>query len=202
MTKEIESIYDIIYKNDSTKNPESFIEIVEPKISIIESFKPTDQNDYFKTTRIISDYSLMLSKIGDVKKSRIYLDKAIRLIENDKKLIGKNLFQESLYEALIANRAVNNFHIRKYKLAKNDFKDLTINFPNNENYKKWLNKIRNKKFRLIEGGFLILIIIGTISSLYFVRNDGILNILSIAILIIGLTGSLTSKIIKRRLKMK
>ena len=202
MTQEIENIYDRIYKDDSTKKPELFIEIVEPEISFIESIKPTNQNDYFKTTRIISDYSLMLSKIGDVTKSRIYLDKAIRLFENDKNLKGRNLFQESMYETLIANRAVNKYYVREFKSAENDFKGPTNNFPNNENYKKWLNKIQNRNFRLIEWGFLILIIIGTISSLYFDKNDGILNILSIVILIIGLIGSLTFEIIRRRLKMK
>ncbi len=202
MTQRIENIYDKIYKDDSTKKPELFIKIIEPEISFLENTEPTDQNDYLKITRLISDYSLMLSQIREINKSRIYLDKSIRLIENDIQLKEKNLFQESMYEALIANRAVNNYHLRKYKLAENDFTNLTINFPNNKNYKKWLNKIRNRKFRLIEWGFLILIIIGAILSLYFDRNDGILNILSIIILIIGLVGSLTFEIIKRRLKIK
>jgi tetratricopeptide (TPR) repeat protein len=199
MTRKLENLFDIIYENDSTKKPESFIEIIEPKLSFIDSFVPNNQNDYNKFTRIVSDYSLMLSQIGDIKKSRIYLEKSILLFENDRKLKGKNLFENSMYEALVSNRAVINFEKKNYKSAENDFINLTENFPNKKDYKDWLIKIRSHRFKTIEWGFLILIIIGTISSLYFKKNDGILNILSIIILVIGLIGSLTFRtFIKRR----
>jgi tetratricopeptide (TPR) repeat protein len=202
MTRRLENLFDIIYENDSTKKPESFIEFIEPELSFIDSFVPNNPNDYAKITRIVSDYSLMLSQIGDIKKSRIYLEKSILLFENNKQLKGKNLFENSMYEALISNRAIINFHNQNYKSAENDFINLTKNLPNNKDYKDWLIKIRSYRFRIIEWGFLILIIIGTISSLYFKKSDGILNILSIIILVIGLIGSLTFRTIIRRRNIK
>ena len=104
----------MIYNDQTTKNPKVFIKKVEPYIKIIEKdYSGKEYDLYYKTTRLLSDYSIQLVNDGYSKKAVAFLDKAIARIEKDIKLKNKNLFEETIYETLIWNRGMNNFNLNK-----------------------------------------------------------------------------------------
>ena len=117
------------------KNPKVFIKTIEPYIEIIEKdYSNNEYKIYFKTTRLLSDYSIQLVNDGYSKKAVAFLDNSILRIENDVKLKNKNLFEETIYEALVWNRGKNNFNLNKKKNAEIDFQRLIENFPENDKY--------------------------------------------------------------------
>ncbi len=190
MIDQLESLYQKIYGDESTKNPKVFIQECEKHQTLLNDFKTDDPVEYFRFTRLISDYGLMLFQVNRFSKSLKYLNKAISLFENNNEYKGKDLFQENMYVELIVSRAINRYRKDKLNLAENDFKYLLNKFPSNKNYINWLKKVRRRKKRILSGRiFLILIIIGVILSLLNRQNNSILELIWIIVIICGLIGS-------------
>lgn len=198
MSKRLNKIYHLLYAKEGTKNPKEFIENIESDIEFIINHELTETEDRFKVTRLISDCGLMLSKVGRYGDAIKYLDSGISLFHSDPNLRESNLYGEPMYEALIANRGMSNFHLRKFKSAKADFVNLTERFPDSEDYTKWLSETKKRQVRTSERLFLVVIVVGAIFSWVFDRSDGVIFYISIGTLVLGLIGSITSEFMKRR----
>ena len=192
MEDKINEIYDLIYNDQTTKNPKVFIKKVEPYIKIIEKdYSGKEYDLYYKTTRLLSDYSIQLVNDGYSKKAVAFLDKAIARIEKDIKLKNKNLFEETIYETLIWNRGMNNFNLNKKKVAKDDFKRLIKSFPNNDKYQNWYKACSDRNYGKIEWSFAGIAIIGLFSSFFLDQSDGIINMIALYVMIFGFLGGIT-----------
>jgi tetratricopeptide (TPR) repeat protein len=204
MERNIDEIYDLIYNDNSTKESKNFIRIVEPHMEIIEqNYSNIDYDKYFKSTRLLSDYSIQLVNDGYLKKALPYLEKSIQRFENDIKLKGKNIFEKPMYEALIWNRGMINFNLQKKKKAQIDFLKLIENFPENDKYNNWLKACSDRKYGIAEWTFASVAIISIFFSFILDPSDGIFDKVAIFGIIIGIFGGLTvSYIRKKRLKMK
>ena len=204
MERKIDEIYVLIYNDNSTKESKSFIRIVEPHLEIIDqNYSNGDYEKYFKSTRLLSDYSIQLANDGYLKKALPYLEKSIQRFENDMKLKEKNIFEEPMYEALIWNRGMINFNLQKKKNAEIDFLKLVENFPENDKYNNWLKACSDRKYGIMEWTFAGIVVASIFFSFILEPSDGIFDKLAIIGIIVGLFGGLTvSYIRKKRLKMK
>ncbi len=135
----ISEIYDSVYQDEYIKEIDKFLAIIEPEIRSIIKAELSGNDDRYKATRLIADYALNLSKKGQWKKALPYLGRAIYLFETDEKLTGQDLLNEPVYESLIWMRGEIYFYLKKYSLAKQDFKRLHTKWPENERFKNWYN---------------------------------------------------------------
>ncbi len=190
MNEQLNKLYDRIYKGDLMKDPEKFIQLIEPELSLIDSTEYSDRSDNDKATKLIADYGVMLLKAGYLKKSQSYLEKAIKRIEDDNEI--KNIWNEQLYESLIFNRGVAQLRLKNKNYAKKDFKNLISQFPENGLYAQWLNYSNDSYYAfgewILKGisliGFLFLVI-------YYQKNHDEKLLLIIAVIcgIIGCIGA-------------
>lgn len=204
MEGKIDEIYDLIYNDSSTKESKSFIRIVEPHLEIIEqNYSDSDYEKYFKSTRLLSDYSIQLANDGYLKKALPYIEKSIQRFENDMKLKGRNIFEEPMYEALIWNRGMINFNLQKKKNAEIDFLILTENFPENDKYNNWLKACSDRKYVIVEWTFAGIAVVSIFFSFLLNPSDGIFDKIAVFGILFGLIGGLTVSYIRnKRLKMK
>ncbi|MBK3520056.1 hypothetical protein [Carboxylicivirga marina] len=204
MEKTLEEIYDLIYNDNSIKEPKNFIRIVEPYLIVIgQDYSNDEYEKYFKSTRLLSDYSIQLVNNGYLKKALPYIEKSILLFENDIKLKDKNIIEEPMYEALVWNRGMINFNLQKKQKAEIDFLKLVENFPENDKYKNWLKACSDTKYGIAEWIFAGIAIVSIFFSFILEPNGGFLDTLTIIGIVIGVSGGLTvSYIRKKRMKMK
>lgn len=156
--KTISEIYDKIYQDNSTKDSKKFLSILESEHELLLVSNFDSYDDRYKTTRLISDYSLHLSNNGFVKRSISFMNHAIALFESDEKLRGKDLLNEPLFEALIWKRGENYYNLKKFSLAKRDFKRLLTKWPENDRFKNWYNASACYRLNQLGWGFVSLIV--------------------------------------------
>ncbi len=202
MNENLKSLYDKIYKDESTKDPKKFIRIFEQDLSVIELPDLNNYDDYKMSTRLLSDYAQMLVAEGYVRKAVPFLNKAIKQVESDKDFSDTNKWSSPVYESLVWNRAFTNFSLKNIKEAKVDLKNLTDHFPENDRYRNWLKACDDRKFVLLEWSLFSLVIISSISYFAFgLENDTIRYIALLGILIGFFGGLFTGKIRKKRLQI-
>ena len=191
MEKTLEEIYDLIYNDNSTKEPKNFIRIVEPYLLVIgQDYSNDDYDKYFKSTRLLSDYSIQLANNGYLKKALPYIEKSILRFENDIKLKDKNIIEEPMYEALVWNRGMINFNLQKKQKAEIDFLKLVENYPENDKYNNWLKACSDIKYGIAEWIFAGIALISIFFSFILEPNGGFLDRLTIFGIVIGVSGGL------------
>ena len=200
MNSKIIELYQKISQEESSIEPNEAINLIEPHITEIDNLDTNNNEDQNIVLSLISCYAISLSKLGHSKKSIWYLNKSLNLMDNNNRVKDENLLNVLLYEQLLANRGMNHFNNKKYIAAKRDFSRLHNNFPERNTYKKWVGASYYKLYGRLDWMFLVIILIGIFFSFYFDKGDGILNTLSITVIIFGLVGSLTFEYLKRKTK--
>ena len=118
MDERLQKLFDQIYNDKSEKDPDQLIIIVEPFGDFLNSDFSANQDDYIKSTRILSIYALALSKVGYLRKPLPYFNKSINNIKNDPDITPnirvKDLVNEPLYKTLIFHRGMANYNLKKY----------------------------------------------------------------------------------------
>ena len=134
---EIEAIYEKFLSEIKSKSPKEYIEFYEVNKDIIESGDTSPGSiDYNNIVSLTAEYALALSYYGSSRKALIYLDKAIKLIEN---ATTGDLSKNNTYEILALTRGHENFNQKNYLEATKNYKYLVENYPDNDKYKKWLS---------------------------------------------------------------
>ena len=134
---EIEAIYEKFLSEIKSKSPKEYIEFYKVNNDIIESGDTSlGSIDYNNIVSLTAEYALALSYYGSSRKALIYLDKAIKLIEN---ATTGDLSKDNTYEILALTRGHENFNQKNYLEATKDYKYLAENYPDNDKYKKWLS---------------------------------------------------------------
>lgn len=192
----VESTYQSIYNDASTKNPEVFIEVIERNWKQIDNLKPETSNQLYCKTRLTSDYGIMLFKANRFHDALSVIEKAVKMFEEQ----TDNPFKESLYETLVANRGLCNQQLKNESEAKKDFKLLHNRFRENSRYRDWLAGVKLKRLHRFDNIFTVLILIGVICAVFFDRNAGVLNYSYLLFIIAGLTGSAYIYIRKNKIK--
>jgi len=192
----LESTYQSIYNDTSTKDPEIFIETIENQWQQIDRLEPKSKEQLYQKTRLTSDYGITLSRLNRYEEALSVIDKATKMFEDQ----FDNPFKESLYEALISSRAFCNHQLKKVSEAEKDYELLCRKFPEESNYSDWLIGIKSRRLNKLDNLFLILIIVGVICALIFDRNDGILNYSYLLFIGGGLIGSTYILIRKKTIK--
>jgi|SRR5690554_290929 len=192
----LESTYENVYNDTSTKKPEKFIEVVESNWKQIDEIETRTKEQLYFKTRLTSDYGITLSKVNRFEESLSIIEKATKMFENQ----INDPFKESLYEALIANRAYCNQQLKNISKAEKDFELLCRKFPDKSNYRDWLIGIKSTRLRKLDNLFLVLISIGIFFAIVFDENDGILNYGYLPFIVVGLLGTTYILIKKKRIK--
>lgn len=192
----ISEVYDAIYQDESTKEGDKFISIVEPEISSILKSGFANYDERCKMTRLIADYALTLSKKGFLKKALPYLGRAIYLFETDEKLTGKDLLNEPLYESLIWMRGEVFFYLKKYALARQDFKRLHTKWPENNRYKNWYNACISRNATRMQWGAASVLVIYLIARYMLGVESEILFWINL-VGVLGFIASLISELMMR-----
>jgi tetratricopeptide (TPR) repeat protein len=192
-------LYDRIYGDESTKDPRTFISLIEEDSNIIELTGDESRDYYYKATRLTSDYGMMLMKIGYYSKALSYINKSIKLIENDEVLKGTDLLEDPMYEALILHRGATLYYLKNKKSSRIDFKKLVDKFPDNELYNGWYKTSMKSKLSIIEWIFAVIATICLVFSLILEPEDGIADRIAFFGLIGGFVGGLTAYIIRFRI---
>jgi len=197
-SENLNKLYDKIYQDESTKEPRRFIQVIESEISLFDIDEYANYSDYFKMTRLMADYGIMLVKAGYIKKSLSHLENAILRIETDKELKDKDLWNEPLYESLLFNRGYVNMKLQNRSKAKKDFKNLTIKFPENDLYENWLKSCYDYNYGILEWTFAGLAMISIFFSFLFGRENVIINRIAFYGIIVGIIGGLTTNWIRKK----
>jgi tetratricopeptide (TPR) repeat protein len=125
---------------------------------------------YKAVIRINSAYANALKSNGNVRKAIPFLSKAISLFDEYSKAPDKEKIESiksPSYELLRWNRGHSYFLTKSFDLALEDFRFLSINFPENEKYKVWIRGAELRKRREFEGSFLLVLIIGIVLKFIF-----------------------------------
>lgn len=186
MKDRLDKLYDKIYQDNSTKEPSNFFKIIESEIDVLDHDYSDNYNSFQKVTRLISDYAIMLSNAGYLKKSLKYFDTAINNIQNDKNISKEKLPNEPLFEALLFHRGMTNYNLNNYRSSRPDFKFLVDNYPENDKYKNWHNGSIKVIYKNILWTLFSIVILSALGSFYFKREDGIVDKIVFLILVISL----------------
>ncbi len=192
----ISEIYDAVYQDGSTIEGDKFISIIEPELSSILKSPTDDYDERCKLTRLVADYALALSQKGFLYKALPYLGRAIFLFETDEKLAGKDLLNEPMYESLIWMRGEVYFYLKKYSLAREDFKRLHTKWPENHRFRNWYNACVSRNATRVQWGAASLLVIYFIARYMFGIESEILFWINL-VGVLGFIASLVSEFIMR-----
>jgi hypothetical protein len=196
INEKLNELYDRIYKDDSTRQPRRFIQLIESDLSVIDTVEYENYSEYFKATRLIADYGLMLVKAGYIKKSLPHLENAIKRIELDKEV--KDVWEQPIYESLIFNHGVVQYKLRKKASAKKAFKSLTVHFPENDLYDNWLKSCSDNRYAIIEWICVGITTISIFFTMILQDETGLLKNIALSGIVIGIIGGLTINLIRKR----
>jgi len=152
----IKEAFDSIYADKDVKDNRRFVSLYDQNKMIIENADVNNKETGFQVIQLMSDYALSLCYLGSLSKALLYFNKAIPLLENYYKSADINLFSIPLYELLVWNKGTTLWYLKQYKLAKKEFKNLTINFPDNDKYSNWLKGCEAIKYTYVQNIFWIL----------------------------------------------
>ena len=187
-----------MYGVGDIKNHNDFATAFENNKKAIDTFNYNlSQDSYDAYSRVISEYGFALSIADDDRKALPYLDKAIGLLQNNKKHQPDKLFQAELYEYLLWHRGKCNFSLGRHKLAKPDFDLLIKQYPDNLIYQKWTTEFNNVK--LIQAKNVFYILIGILILIYtFFQTNGLISNINFCLFIFSVIGTITVEIILYR----
>jgi len=148
---DIKVIAEDIYSKENTKSHRDLIDNFERHQKTIETidFKATEDT-YAIYSQLLADYGIALAETQSYRKAIPTIDKALDLLENNKKFTTKTLPNVKFYETLIFNRGICNYYRDKFELARPDFELLVRLYPDNDNYPKWTNAIKNRKLNRLK----------------------------------------------------
>lgn len=192
----IDQLYDLIYKDESTKEPAVFLKVIEPYKFFLSNFEFSNYDERYKVTRLISDIAIMKCTVGETRYALPYLYKAVSLFEEDEKLLNKDLLDETLYAALIHKRGEALFKMKKYNAALKDFKRLKEKFPESRNIREWYNQCKQSRLNYLEWFLLALFFMIVVITYFFDVHSVLLIFVKFALLIGFLVTFLHKKNIK------
>ncbi|MHB9141759.1 MAG: tetratricopeptide repeat protein [Paludibacter sp.] len=161
---DIKQISDEIYDKEKTKSDRDFIDNYRKYETVIEELDyNSSEETYNRYSQIIADYGIALSNTRSFKKAIPIINQALDLFINNKKYTPDTLRNIQFYEVLLFNRAICNYYLDKFELAKPDFELLIKLYPDNTDYPKWiygyktrrLNQLRNILMYIVTASIVI-----------------------------------------------
>ena len=136
----IEQLYDQMYNDETTKSSDRFINIYESHKGITDGLTIEGNAEaHQQLMRLTADYAHHLTMKENYSKALPELDKAIQLFKSYPEFKDRNLFKMEFYETLVFDRAVANYHLKRFSEATKSLKELVAEFPDNDKYKNWLS---------------------------------------------------------------
>jgi tetratricopeptide (TPR) repeat protein len=187
---DIKEIAGDIYNKENTKSHRDLIDNFERHQKTIETidYKATvDSYDIY--SQLIADYGIALAETQRYKKAIPSIDKALVLLENNKKFTTQTLPNVKFYETLIFNRGICNYYLDKFELARPDFELLVKLYPDNDNYPKWTNAIENKKWSRLKN-ILWYFVAGSVLIESFYNKISLIKDLTLGVGLLALLGAI------------
>jgi tetratricopeptide (TPR) repeat protein len=187
---DIKEIADDIYSKENTKSHRDLIDNFERHQKTIQTidYKATvDSYDIY--SQLIADYGIALAETQRYKKAIPSIDKALVLLENNKKFTTQTLPNVKFYETLIFNRGICNYYLDKFELARPDFELLVKLYPDNDNYPKWTNAIENKKWNRLKN-ILWYFVAGSVLIESFYNKISLIKDLTLGVGLLALLGAI------------
>ncbi|HEX8548862.1 MAG TPA: hypothetical protein VF691_17990 [Cytophagaceae bacterium] len=196
---EIDEFFSQNYVSGSIKDREQFVEVYERLKEKIEfEAIERDPEKYNQVMRLTADYAHILVEKDSFNKAIPYLERAIHLMEGYTGFDQNKLWKVEFYTVLRFDRMVANYKLKNFDKAQADSVWLIKYFPENDQFQNWFNTIRRQKLNKTHYLFLALTIIGIFLSMVKDGENEILHWAIIILLSIGLIGSLSIEILKRR----
>ena len=193
----IKELHDNLYDEKTPRNPRLFTDTYETNFDLINNIDLSNLSDYDYAMRLTCDYGILLEDSGYFKKSILYLDKAIDLMENFPNYQKEKLFNIQYYEMIVFHKARALYNLKKYKDSKLLFDRLDKAFPNNNKYQSWILGIKGKKYDYLIWSGTGVILLDLILRTFLKGKFPLFDKLSLWILILALIFSATFEIIKR-----
>ncbi|MFT6166261.1 MAG: tetratricopeptide (TPR) repeat protein [Vicingaceae bacterium] len=195
----INQLYDQIYSDKSTKEPDKFLGIYEPNKNLVDAtLINNDKELHNKVMRLTADYAHHLTMRENYKKALPNLNKAIELFQTYPDFKDTDLFKLGFYETLLFDRAVANYYLKNLNEAKNDLKSLNTQFPENDKYKTWLSATQVYSMDNVVKTMTIIMASSVISTALFDRQDiGVFYDIILYIGAVSIIIIVTLQIIKR-----
>ena len=200
----VNELYDKIYNDESTKDSNVFLDIFDPNKEILEKVVINGNQDlHNKVMRLTADYAHHLTMKENYNKAIPQLDKAVGLFETYSDFRDTDLYQIGFYETLIFDRAMSNYYLKNFKIAKQDLKVLTDKFPDNDKYKNWMAATKTHSIRKLIN-VLWYVIAAAVLLTSFVEREDIGDLYDIVLIIGGLAliGAVSAEIFKAINKKK
>ena len=181
----IDTLYEKAFTDEICKNPDKFIEFVNPHIDLINNTEINGNSEmHDKVLRLIANHAHNLTIRESFKKAQPHLDKAISLFQSHPEYKEKELLTIPFYEILIFDRAVVKYRLKDYKSSDKDLKLLTSKFPDNDKYKSWLASAQTYKLQNYFKYVWYTILAVVLFTTFFDKED-IGQVYNLIVLIIG-----------------
>lgn len=187
---DIKEIADDIYSKEKTKSHHDLVGNFERHQNAIEAidYKAT-QETYDIYSQLIADYGIALAETQSYKKAIPTIEKAIDLLQNNKKYTTDTFPKLKFYETLIFNRGLCNYYLDKYELARPDFELLIKLYPDNSIYPKWTNAIGNRKLNRLKN-ILWYFVAGSVLIESFFSKTTLIKYLTLGLGLLALLGAI------------
>ncbi len=198
-------LFESAYEKDLHLEPREFVKFYDTNRIIIEGQNTSSNNViYDRITRITSDYAHCLFCNESHTKAKPVIQKAIHLFQNHPDYKKRDLFEIKYYEVLTFDKAVVNYHEKKYTEAIQDLRILCKKFPDDERFREWFNAAKMYKYTHLERASYVIMGIALLTDLFIddlnPKLDQTLTILGgISLLTLGVIAIIKWQIKKKSL---
>ncbi len=193
----IKELHDHLYDQKTPRKPRLFIDTYESNIDLINNVDLSILSDYDYAMHLTCDYAILLEDSGYLKKSVLYFDKAIDLMENFPEYQKGNLFDIPYYELILFHKARALYNLKKYKESKVYFDKLDKVFPDKDKYQSWIRAIKRKKYDYMIWIGMGMILLDLILRTFLNGKNPVFDKMSYWFLFIALIFTASFEIIKR-----
>lgn len=191
------NLYDYLY-NGQLPEPGVYIQVIENNISIFEniSFESLNEEDYYYTLMLLSQYASLVSNTENHTKALPLLTNAITAWDKSPYLDTPKT-DIKWYSILKFQYGIACYYTNKRDESLQIFTWLTNSYPDNEKYGKWLISLRKEKLNRIQKIANIVIIITVLAALIALPKDENTEYLTTSIVVVCLILILALEVLKR-----
>lgn len=193
----IKELHDHLYDDITRANPKLFMDQYMANLDLVNNADLTNLEDYAYAMQLTCDYAIFLENSGQLKKGLAFLDEAIDMIEHFPNYQKDQLFDVPHYALVLFHKARAFYHLKFYKDSWQIFDRLLKAFPENENYRAWISRIKVKRYETGVWTGLGVMLAAMILRISFNGRFPLFDQVSYWILLVALVGTAAFEVVKR-----